>query len=427
MAVNLSDAAVTQSSIFIGSAKFLSGAAVAGGLAANTATDLFSTESGTNASIVDTLSGIENVTTGIGQDYVVGSSATNVIIAGNGIDWISAGDGADYVSADAAGDGGDIDRVIGGTGDDTYVYSDAGAADIYIEAASSGYDTILVNGDLSIATLTVGTTATAAGAVGSLSNFEQIVIGTDNTATVLGAQVTGLPLNVTEVAAGTSALVVTATVGGTTDLSKLTFSAGTYIGAAGTVLAGNALTSGTDLVTINGGTGTETIIAASIGTIVIGGALIDTITLGAGTDTVQLTSADTNDRDVISSFGATDIIAFDESAFATVDFGATAAVAGLAAADYNEIAATGTIEANHVNVITTAAGYANYAAAIAAVTAAAANTDGFVVFYNSTSTKTEIYWDADMDDGDSGVLIAQIDITGANLAAALSNANFATF
>jgi len=280
---------------------------------------------------------------------------------------------------------------------------------------------------LSIATLTVGTTATAAGAVGSLSSFDQIVIGTGNTATVLGAQVTGLPLNVTEVAAGTSGLTVTATAGGTTDLSKLTFSAGTYIGAAGTVLSGNALTSGTDLVTINGGAGTETIIAASIGTIVIGGALIDTITLGAGTDTVQLTSADTADRDVISSFGATDIIAFDESAFATVDFGATAAVAGLAAADYNEIAATGTIEANHVNVITTAAGYANYAAAIAAVTAAAANTDGFVVFYNSTSTKTEIYWDADMDDGDSGVLIAQIDITGANLAAALSNANFATF
>jgi len=286
MAVNLSDAAVTQASIFTGAARFLSGAATAG-LAANTATDLFDNESGTNSSVVDTLSGIENVTTGTGRDYIVGSSATNVIIAGDGIDWISAGDGADYIKADTAADG-DVDRVIGGTGDDTYVYSDAGGVDVYIEAASSGYDTILVNGNLSIATLTVGTTATAAGAVGLLSNFEQIVIGTGNTATVIGEQVTGLTLNVTEVAAGTSGLTVTAVAGGTTDLSKLTFSSGTYIGAAGTVLAGNALTSGTDLVTINGGGGTETIVGTSIADVIVAGAGVDTITGGEGADTITI-------------------------------------------------------------------------------------------------------------------------------------------
>jgi len=142
---------------------------------------------------------------------------------------------------------------------------------------------------LSIATLTVGTTATAAGAVGSLSNFEQIVIGAGNTATVLGAQVTGLPLNVTEVAPGaTSGLTVTATAGGTTDLSKLTFSPGTYIGAAGTVLAGNALTSGTDLVTINGGGGTETIVGTSIADVIVAGAGVDTITGGEGADTITI-------------------------------------------------------------------------------------------------------------------------------------------
>jgi hypothetical protein len=193
-------------------------------------------------------------------------------------------------------------------------------------------------------------------------------------------------------------------------------------------VSANAITSATDTITINGGAGVETITVSSLGAIVIGAGAIDLITLGAGTDTVQLTSAATADRDVISSFGATDIIAFDESAFATVNFGNTAAVAGLAAADYVEIAAAGTIVANSVNVITTAAGYANYAAALAAVTAAADNTDGFVVFYNSTSGKTEIYWDDDMDaTAGSELLIASLDITGANLAAALSNANFATF
>jgi hypothetical protein len=420
MAVNLSDAAVTQASIFTGSARFLSGAATAG-LAANTATDLFSNESGTNASIVDTLSGIENVTTGTGRDYVVGSSVTNVISTGDGIDWISGGDGSDYMSADGAGDGGDIDRVIGGTGDDTYVYSDAGGVDVYIEAASAGYDTILVNGNLSIATLTVGTTATAAGAVGSLSNFEQIVIGTGNTATVIGAQVTGLTLNVTEVAAGTSTLVVTATAGGTTDLSKLTFSSGTYVGSAGTVLAGNALTSGTDLVKINGG-GAETIVAASIATVIDAGAGIDTITLGAGNDRIILDQITNANREDITGFSTSgDILVLDRSALATLG----SADDVIDAAEINVSAAGVKTAAADIIVLTD--GVARTAAQVETLlqgvyVAGGASGAGAVavVYLSSVTNALVVAYDANIDVGTDGtgmITIANlVGLVGADLA-----------
>jgi S-layer protein len=405
MAVNLSDAAVTQASIFTGAARFLSGAAVAGGLAANTATDLFNNESGTNASIVDTLSGIENVTTGTGRDYVVGSSVTNVISTGDGIDWISGGDGADYMSADGAGDGGDIDRVIGGTGDDTYVYSDAGGVDVYIEAASAGFDTILVNGTLSIATLTVGTTATAAGAVGSLSNFEQIVIGNGATATVIGAQVTGLTLNVTEVAAGASALVVTATGGGTTNLSGLTFSSGTYVGAAGTVLAGNAMTSATDTITINGGAGAETIVGTSLNDVIVPGDGIDTLTGGGGIDTFILGAALAANADNILDFvggAGGDILTFDISSI------------GLNAADY-AIGAGILINAAGVTALATGA-VANHIIYDTAANILAYNgetdeaTGGMLAIASDTGT---IYWDADAAFNAGAIIVGSISAAAA--------------
>jgi S-layer protein len=421
MAVNLSDAAVTQASIFTGSAKFLSGAAVAG-LAANTATDLFSNESGTNASVVDTLSGIESVTTGAGQDYVVGSSVTNVISTGNGIDWISGGDGADFMSADTAADGGDIDRVIGGTGDDTYVYTDAGAADIYIEAASSGFDSILVSGNVSIATLTVGTTATAAGAVGLLSNFEQIVIGTGNTATVLGEQVTGLTLNVTEVAAGTSGLTVTAVAAGTTNLSGLTFSSGTYVGAAGTVLAGNALTSGTDLVTVNGGAGAETIVAASIATVINAGAGIDTITLGAGNDRIILDQITNANREDITGFSTSgDILVLDRSALATLG----SADDVIDAAEINVSAAGVKTAAADIIVLTdgvarTAAQAETLLQGVYVAGGASGAGAVAVVYLSSVTNALVVAYDANVDVGTDGTglitIVNLVGLVGADLA-----------
>lgn len=91
--INLSADALTQAGVFTATGAYLTSAAPT--VAANTATYLFSTESTTNASIVDTLVSIENVTGTAGADYIVGSSAANTIIGGASADVMTGGSGVD--------------------------------------------------------------------------------------------------------------------------------------------------------------------------------------------------------------------------------------------------------------------------------------------------------------------------------------------
>ena len=58
------------------------------------------------------------------------------------------------------------------------------------------------------------------------------------------------------------------------------------------------------------------------------------------------------------------------------------------------------------------------------MTAAAAG-EVLVAFYNSATGLTEVYFDADGSDDAGEILVAQIDIVGANVVN-LSEANFAT-
>jgi S-layer protein len=101
--INLSDTALTQAGVFTATGHYLTSAAPT--VAANTATYLFDTESTTNASVVDTLVSIENVTGTTGTDYIVGSSAANTITGGAGADVMTGGSGADTF-AFVAGDTG---------------------------------------------------------------------------------------------------------------------------------------------------------------------------------------------------------------------------------------------------------------------------------------------------------------------------------
>jgi Ca2+-binding RTX toxin-like protein len=400
MAINLGDVAIPQSTVYAAVSKFLTSAAPS--LAASSATDLFSTESTTNASIVDTLTSIENVTTGAGIDFVVGSAGTNVIITDDAADYVSAGAGDDYIKADVAADA-DVDVVDGGTGNDTFVYSDA-TADIYVESATGGVDTILVNGNLSIATLKTGASAATA-AVGALSNFEQIVVGTGNTATVIGAQLSTLTINVSEVAAGTSAVVVTATGGGTTDLSNLTFNASTYVDATGTMVASNAMTSGTDLITINGGAGAETITGSSIADVIVAGDGIDTLNGGSGADTFAfdtiILAANANN---IGDFdqSALDVLRFDATTFDNYTAGATAVIATVATVE--ALADDASADDDYVIVDT--------AANIAAMDVTAElGGEAFVAIASDTGA---IYY---ADDGDGGDIVQIGSITAAEAAA----------
>lgn len=191
-----------------------------------------------------------------------------------------------------------------------------------------------------------------------------------------------------------------------------------------------AITSLTNIESVVGTSGKDYIVAAASGTIIEGGAEADYIKLGAGVDTVRLTETATSDNIAGFQVGTGgDVIAIDESAYATINFANTAAVAALAATDYNEVAATGVMAADKVNVLTTAAGYATYALAYAGFGAGGAKggpNEVFVVFYNSNTAKTEVYFDADASSDTGAVLIAQIDITGANLVN-LSEVNFAVF
>jgi S-layer protein len=100
--VNLSDAVITQSTVFSVIGKYLSASAPT--VAANTSTYVFSNESTTNAVVVDTLSSIENVTGTGGADYLVGSAAANVLIGGNGDDALVAGEGADTLTGGLGAD-----------------------------------------------------------------------------------------------------------------------------------------------------------------------------------------------------------------------------------------------------------------------------------------------------------------------------------
>ncbi|GGW41282.1 hypothetical protein GCM10011452_32050 [Gemmobacter lanyuensis] len=76
----------------------------------------------------DTLIGIEHVTTGQGDDLIVGNAANNSLIAGAGADRLFGGDGSDRLmggrGADTLTGGANADRFIFGQGDGTDVVRD---------------------------------------------------------------------------------------------------------------------------------------------------------------------------------------------------------------------------------------------------------------------------------------------------------------
>lgn len=108
----------------------------------------------TNSAAIDTLSSIENVTGTDGADYIVGSTAANVINGGDGADYIYAGLGAD--------------TITGGAGNDTIVLTETSSAvDTVIfeaTAALNGSDTItgfvLANDKINLDELTAETALT---------------------------------------------------------------------------------------------------------------------------------------------------------------------------------------------------------------------------------------------------------------------------
>jgi Ca2+-binding RTX toxin-like protein len=115
--INISAAAVTSTTVFTTAAKFLSGSNTE--VAAGSAQYMFSNDSGTNASIIDTVSNVENVTGTNVIDYIIGSATANTIQGGDGNDFITTGTGADTVNVTDTGSGNDTvtDFTVGAGGD----------------------------------------------------------------------------------------------------------------------------------------------------------------------------------------------------------------------------------------------------------------------------------------------------------------------
>jgi len=401
--VNLGATALTASDIWALTARFVATPQASTGVAAGSAVSVFSNESSTNAGVVDTLTGIENVTGGTGIDYIMGSAETNVLDGGAGVDYLNGGDGDDYLHGGAAGD---IDTHIGGTGNDTLTMVGT-QADIYVESTTGGTDTLLVTAaGLSTAAIKSGATlaagiANAAGA--ALIGIEQIVVTSGGTTTILGAQITGQAIAIAETGVGTTPLIVTAVAGGTTDLSKLTFTTPSYINASGVLATATALTTVTDTITINGGAGTETITGSSQADTINNGDGIDTITGGGGADRFSIVIADA-DLDVITDFSAADFL--------------TIAVTTAAANTYFE-GAVGTVATTDEIVVLTSVGYANVAAAYAAGTFAAAS-EVTVIFFDTDTNTAKVAYDANGET--AGDAVELVNLTGITSLAALAAA-----
>jgi Ca2+-binding RTX toxin-like protein len=120
--VNLGLTAITATTILANTGDFLADAQLS--VAANKATYLYADADDSYASVIDSLSSVENVVGSAGNDYIVGSSAANTITGNAGDDYINLGLGADTFSfadrlADPTDTAGDLADVASAVGSDT--------------------------------------------------------------------------------------------------------------------------------------------------------------------------------------------------------------------------------------------------------------------------------------------------------------------
>ena len=137
----------------------------------NLGRDLISYASATNAVTVnllgniatgvdvgtDTLLNFENVAGGSGSDSITGNALDNSLYGGAGDDTITGGAGNDYIVG-----GLDADTMVGGTGNDTYFIDNVG--DVVVEAAGEGIDTVFTSVNLAATPANVDVVILQAGA-----------------------------------------------------------------------------------------------------------------------------------------------------------------------------------------------------------------------------------------------------------------------
>lgn len=150
----------------------------------------------TGVTFTDTLTSIENIVGGSGNDSIVGSSVINVLSGGDGADIISGGDGNDIINGGAGSDGDNMTMtgLFGDGGNDTINGEDGND---FIEGGAGAdkmdggdADDALVYEGVSEQSITVNlakntVTAVGAGALletkgDTIKNFENVSIGNGN-------------------------------------------------------------------------------------------------------------------------------------------------------------------------------------------------------------------------------------------------------
>lgn len=199
----------------------------------------------------------------------------------------------------------------------------------------------------------------------------------------------------------------------------------------------NASATTTNGLRIEGGSAADTITGTGQNDIILGGAGNDIITGGAGADT--MTGGDGADQfryaavpaatDVIMDFTAgTDKVGFSAAAFAGAGFAgttATAAGATLVAADYQTRADVAAVAAGDDQKLVELQS-AQTTAQLSTGTGGAA--EAFVVAFNSTTGKGQIWYDADWSDAAGRQLVATLDnITTLAGITGLENTDFVFF
>jgi S-layer protein len=248
--INLGSTALSTSAVYAATNAYL--AVGAPSVASNTSTYLFSNESATNASIIDTFANIENVTGTDLADYIVGSSVANTITGGTGADVLDGGLGIDTFNI-AAGDSAVSLANTGGNND----LGTVTGYDKIVSFALAGGDVLNVAGTGAVAvnaTATTDSTLTIAGAViSSIKITSGAVVfsaandGTSpitiNSSAKLAAAIEALTLN--DIGGEGDTTYFVATIGGSTDTYVYTQSGA---GAGGDIIDLVGVT-GTSLIT----------------------------------------------------------------------------------------------------------------------------------------------------------------------------------
>jgi Ca2+-binding RTX toxin-like protein len=380
----------------------------------------------------------DSITGGLSNDSLAGHAGNDVLFGGLGNDTISAGAGDDTITVTTATLGQTaLDSIDGGAGSDIFQISAAVTAS---DATTATFDMDLISNLLTIKTTGIGDDGENQTVV-----FSPIAETTAQTVVVNASTLNS--------AADTADFVVTNNAASATTVFSVT--------------------GGSGLDTINGSNGKDTILGAVGADSLIGGSGVDSIDGGAGVDLIEggagadsltgglgddhfLYREGTEGKDNITDFAtgtsqilfASDDVAADSDAdvfddgkinLAETDPTNTAgAIVVLHANDYDE--QTGIASAvldNHVNVFTTAAGWASATAALVASDAANEATDNasfFLVFYNSTSAHVELAHVKDAGTAAGGFANGTIetltefdDIAAGGIAAAFASTAFGVF